>query len=142
MFSYAPPNSEKNRRTPEETMTESRLLDHARPNRRSLLKSAALGSVAAFAAPYVKSSYAAGSLSLGVWDHWVPGANKALDKLCTEWGAKNNCEAKIDCNWKGVPTAVGSQVKPCCSRFDLYQQHAGIDIRDIFPADESKWDKT
>src|ERR1700735_1778295 len=96
MFSYAPPNSEKNRRTPEETMTESRLLDHARPNRRSLLKSAALGSVAALAAPYVKDSFAAGSLALGVWDHWVPGANNALIKLCNEWGAKNNCEVKID----------------------------------------------
>src|SRR6202166_521107 len=49
--------------------------------------------------------------------------------------------AKIKGTWRGVPTAVGSQVKPCCSRFDLFQQHAGIDIRDIFPADESKWDK-
>ncbi|MGC1445561.1 MAG: ABC transporter substrate-binding protein, partial [Xanthobacteraceae bacterium] len=77
-------------------MTESRLLDHARPNRRSLLKSAALGSVAALAAPYVKDSFAAGSLALGVWDHWVPGANNTLTKLCNEWGAKNNCEVKID----------------------------------------------
>ena len=34
----------------------------ARPSRRSLLKSAALGSVAAVAAPYVKDTYAAGSL--------------------------------------------------------------------------------
>ena len=25
---------------------------------------------------------------LGCWDHWVPGANKALDKLCNEWGDK------------------------------------------------------
>ena len=181
----------------------------ARPTRRSLLKSAALGSAAAIAAPYVKDSYAAGSLSLGVWDHWVPGANNTLTKLCNEWGAKNNCEVKIDYitsqgekdkltaaaeaqagtghdimshrdwnirihqnvleplddvvgglikqygpispvaeylakikgTWRGVPTAVGSQVKPCCSRFDLYQQHAGIDVRDLFPADESKWDK-
>ena len=39
-----------------------------------------------------------------------------------------------------MPTTVGSQVKPCCSRFDLYQQHAGIDLRDMFPADESKYD--
>ncbi len=77
-------------------MTESRLVDHACPNRRSLLKSAALGSVAALAAPYVRSSFAAGSLALGVWDHWVPGANNALIKLCNEWGAKNNCEVKID----------------------------------------------
>ena len=40
-----------------------------------------------------------------------------------------------------MPTAVGSQVKPCCSRFDLYKEHAGIDLRDMFPADESKYDK-
>jgi hypothetical protein len=32
-------------------------------------------------------------------------------------------------------------VKPCCSRLDLYKEHAGIDLRDIFPADETKHDK-
>jgi hypothetical protein len=179
-----------------------------RPSRRNLLKSAALGSVAAIAAPYVRDSYAAGSLSLGLWDHWVPGANNTLTKLCNEWGAKNNCEVKIDYitsqgekdkltaaaeaqagtghdimshrdwnirihqnvlepmddvvsqltskygtispvaeylakiegAWRGVPAASGSQIKPCCSRFDLYQEHAGIDLREVFPADESKWD--
>ena len=77
-------------------MTNSPLLASSRPTRRHVLKSAALGSVAAIAAPYVKDSYAAGSLSLGVWDHWVPGANKTLTKLCNEWGAKNNCEVTID----------------------------------------------
>src|SRR5262249_51920171 len=64
--------------------------------RRQVIKSAALGSAAAFAAPYVKDAYAAGTLSLGCWDHWVPGANNALTKLCNEWGAKNNVEVKID----------------------------------------------
>jgi ABC-type glycerol-3-phosphate transport system substrate-binding protein len=49
--------------------------------------------------------------------------------------------AKIKGTWRGVPTAVGSQVKPCCSRIDLYKEHAGLDLRDIFPADESKYDK-
>ena len=49
--------------------------------------------------------------------------------------------AKSKGTWRGVPTAVGSQVKPCCSRFDLYKEHAGIDLRDMFPADESKYDK-
>jgi maltose-binding protein MalE len=184
-------------------------MTHSKLSRRQIIKSAALGSAAVFAAPYVKTSYAAGTLALGVWDHWVPGANNTLTKLCNEWGAKNNCQvtidyitsqgekdkltaaaeaqagtghdimshrdwnirihqeqleplddvvnglikqygpispvaeylAKIKGTWRGVPTAVGSQVKPCCSRFDLYQQHAGIDLRDIFPADESKWDK-
>jgi len=47
-------------------------------SRRNVLKSAALGSAAALAAPYVRGAYAAGTLSLGVWDHWVPGANKTL----------------------------------------------------------------
>jgi ABC-type glycerol-3-phosphate transport system substrate-binding protein len=190
-------------------MIASRLVTASRHTRRNVLKSAALGSVAAIAAPYVKDSYAAGTLSLGVWDHWVPGANAALTGLCNDWGAKNNCEVKIDYitsqgekdkltaaaeaqagtghdimshrdwnirihqnvleplddvvgalikqygpispvaeylakikgTWRGIPTAVGSQVKPCCSRFDLYKEHAGIDVRDMFPADEAKYDK-
>jgi hypothetical protein len=176
--------------------------------RRSLLSSALVGTVAALAAPYVKDSHAAGSLALGVWDHWVPGANKAFAALCNEWGTKNNVEVRIDFitsqgekdkltaaaeaqagtghdimshrdwnirvhaellepldeiaaaliqqygtispvaeylakikgAWRGVPAASGSQIKPCCSRFDLYQEHAGIDLREVFPADESKWD--
>jgi ABC-type glycerol-3-phosphate transport system substrate-binding protein len=64
--------------------------------RRSLLKTAALGTTAALAAPYVHGAYAAGRLTLGCWDHWVPGANAALDKLCAEWGAKNKVEVHID----------------------------------------------
>src|ERR1700751_40434 len=67
-----------------------------RTTRRSLLKSAIFGSVAAIATPYVKDSYAAGSLALGVWDHWVPGANNAFAALCNEWGTKNNVEVRID----------------------------------------------
>ena len=67
-----------------------------RTTRRSLLKSAVFGSVAAIAAPYVKDSHAAGSLALGVWDHWVPGANNAFAALCNEWGTKNNVEVRID----------------------------------------------
>src|ERR1700751_1680255 len=77
-------------------MTHSRLLARTRPTRREVIKSAALGSAAAIAAPYVKGVYAAGSLSLGVWDHWVPGANATLPKLCNEWVAKNNVEVRID----------------------------------------------
>ena len=47
--------------------------------RRSLLKAAVFGSVAALAAPYVKDSYAAGSLALGVWDHWVQYFHGVVD---------------------------------------------------------------
>src|SRR3954468_11183103 len=64
--------------------------------RRTVLKTAALGSVATITAPYVHGAYAAGSLSLGCWDHWVPGANNTLTKICNEWGEKNKVEIKID----------------------------------------------
>ena len=53
-------------------------------------------SAAALAAPYVRSSRAAGSLSVGFWDHWVPRANDGLTKLCNEWAAKEKVDLKID----------------------------------------------
>ena len=180
-----------------------------RISRRSILKSAALGSAAAISAPYVSGVNAAGTITMGCWDHWVPGANKALDKITKEWGDKNKVEvhidyitsqgekdkltaaaeaqagtghdimshrdwniriherlleplddvmgqltksigpvspvaeylAKIKGTWRGIPTTVGSQVKPCQSRFDLYQKYCGIDLRDMFPNDISKYDK-
>jgi hypothetical protein len=177
--------------------------------RRTVLRTTALGTAAVLTAPYVRGAYAAGKLTLGCWDHWVPGANNTLTKLCNEWGEKNKVEihidyitsqgekdkltaaaeaqagtghdimshrdwnvqihqrvleplddvigalikqygpispvaeylARINGTWRGVPTAVGSQVKPCQSRLDLYQEHCGIDLRDMFPADQSKFDK-
>jgi ABC-type glycerol-3-phosphate transport system substrate-binding protein len=177
--------------------------------RRVVLSNAAVGTAALLAAPYVGGAHAAGRLTLGVWDHWVPGANNALTKLCNQWGEKNKVDVQIDYitsqgekdkltaaaeaqagtghdimshrdwniqihaealepldsvvdqlikqygpispaaeylakikgTWRGVPTAVGSQVKPCCSRADLYKQYTGLDLRDMFPADESKYDK-
>ncbi len=177
--------------------------------RRSVLKTAALASTAVIAAPYVRGAYAAGKLTLGCWDHWVPGANATLTKLCNEWGEKNKVEVQIDYitsqgekdkltaaaeaqagtghdimshrdwniqvyqdslepvddvvnalikqygpispvseylakikgRWVGVATTVGAQVKPCQSRLDLYKEHCGLDLRDIFPPDEAKYDK-
>src|SRR5215831_6722441 len=64
--------------------------------RRHVLKTAALGSVAAVTAPYVRGVHAAGTLTLGCWDHWVPGANNTLTKLCNEWGEKNKVDVHID----------------------------------------------
>ncbi len=175
-------------------------------SRRGFLKRTALATTAAIAAPYMRTSYAAGKLSLGAWDHWVPGANNALTAICKEWGDKNHVEVNIDYitsvgdkdlltasaeaqahsghdifqhrawqvqvhrdvlepvddvinrlvkdhgqidtiseylaqhngHWMGVPTITGSQVKPCCSRIDLYKQHAGIDVTKIFPFSEKR----
>lgn len=180
-----------------------------RVSRRVVLKSAALGSAALITAPYVSGVHAAGTITMGCWDHWVPGANNALTKLCNEWGEKNKVDvhidyitsqgekdkltaaaeaqagtghdimshrdwnirihehlleplndvadqlikelgpispvaeylAKIKGTWRGIPTTVGSQVKPCQSRLDLYEKYCGLDLRDMFPPDESKYDK-
>src|ERR1700742_4839394 len=71
-------------------------MTHSRITRRGVLKNAALGSAAAIAAPYVHGAYAAGTITLGCWDHWVPGANGTLTKICNEWGEKNKVEVKID----------------------------------------------
>jgi ABC-type glycerol-3-phosphate transport system substrate-binding protein len=48
------------------------------------------------AAPYVRGAYAAGKLSMGFWDHWVPGANQASTDLVNEWAAKEKVEVQID----------------------------------------------
>src|SRR5258708_10721074 len=63
--------------------------------RRTLLKTAAMATTA-IAAPFVHGAHAAGKLSCGFWDHWVPGANEPLAKLCREWADKEKVDLKID----------------------------------------------
>ena len=181
-------------------------MPRANISRRSLLKTTGLAAAGVLSAPYVRHSHAAGKLALGVWDHWVPGANNTLTRLCNEWGEKNKVEvtidyitsqgdkdlltasaeaqaraghdimshrawqiqvhravleplddvvnaliakagpispvseylARADGKWFGLPTTVGSQVKPCCSRLDLYKQHCGIDLTAIFPPNPNR----
>jgi ABC-type glycerol-3-phosphate transport system substrate-binding protein len=64
-----------------------------RLTRRTLLQTAA---TTALAAPFVRGAFAAGKLSVGFWDHWVPGANDTLTRLCHEWGDKEKVEIAID----------------------------------------------
>lgn len=65
--------------------------------RRSVLQTAvATAATATIAAPFVHGAYAAGSLKVGFWDHWVPGANDTLTRLCKEWAAKEKVDISID----------------------------------------------
>ena len=64
--------------------------------RRRFVGAVAAASGAAIAAPYVRTSHAAGSLAVGFWDHWVPKANDELTALCRAWAAKEKVELKID----------------------------------------------
>jgi ABC-type glycerol-3-phosphate transport system substrate-binding protein len=53
----------------------------------------ALGLVAA---PFVRSANAAGSLSIGLWDHWVPGANAVQSEIIKEWADKEKVDVRVD----------------------------------------------
>ena len=61
-------------------------------SRRQFVAATALSSAALITAPYVRGAYAAGKLSIGFWDHWVPGANKASTDLVNEWAEKEKVE--------------------------------------------------
>src|SRR3954467_15357870 len=65
-------------------------------NRRQFVAATAATSAALITAPYVRGAYAAGKLSVGLWDHWVPGANKASTDVVNEWAAKEKVEVTID----------------------------------------------
>jgi ABC-type glycerol-3-phosphate transport system substrate-binding protein len=64
--------------------------------RRQFVAATAMSSAALIAAPYVRSAHAAGTLSIGFWDHWVPGANKTSTDLVNEWAEKEKVEVSID----------------------------------------------
>jgi ABC-type glycerol-3-phosphate transport system substrate-binding protein len=64
--------------------------------RRRLLATSAAASAVAITAPFVRTAGAAGKLTIGLWDHFVPTANKTSDELVQEWGAKEKVEVQID----------------------------------------------
>jgi ABC-type glycerol-3-phosphate transport system substrate-binding protein len=64
--------------------------------RRQFVAATALSSAAMISAPFVRSANAAGSLTIGLWDHWVPGANKASTDLVNEWAEKEKVAVQID----------------------------------------------
>src|ERR1051325_6712534 len=59
---------------------EQRTMAKTGYTRRRVMETAAAAS-AVFAVPFVRGAHAAGRLSVGFWDHWVPGANDTARKL-------------------------------------------------------------
>jgi ABC-type glycerol-3-phosphate transport system substrate-binding protein len=68
--------------------------ESARPTRRRVLKTAA--AAAALPLVHIRTAGAAGKLSLGLWDHWVPGANDVMQKQVNAWAEKNKVDVNID----------------------------------------------
>jgi ABC-type glycerol-3-phosphate transport system substrate-binding protein len=71
-------------------------MSRKRLSRRQFVAAGALSSAALITAPFVRSAHAAGKLTMGFWDHWVPGANKACAEMVNEWAAKEKVEVAID----------------------------------------------
>jgi ABC-type glycerol-3-phosphate transport system substrate-binding protein len=65
-------------------------------SRRRFVAGTAAASTAFVAAPFVRGAYAAGKLSVGIWDHWVPGANAATETLIKEWAEKEKVDLQLD----------------------------------------------
>jgi ABC-type glycerol-3-phosphate transport system substrate-binding protein len=65
------------------------------PRRQFVARTAAAAAVAVVA-PYVRGAHAAGKLSLGFWDHWVPSGNEATRKLVDEWAKRERVEVQLD----------------------------------------------
>ena len=66
----------------------------SRISRRGALKLTA----AATALPlvHIRTAGAAGKLSIGFWDHWVPGGNDIMQKQVNAWAEKNKVEVSAD----------------------------------------------
>ncbi len=92
-----------------------------RITRRKALKVTAGAVGAALPLVHVQTAAAAGKLSMGVWDHWVPAANPVLKGLIDEWAAKNKVEVTID-----FITSIGNKITLTLGA--EAQAHSGHDI--------------
>ena len=45
---------------------------------------------------HIRTAGAAGKVSIGFWDHWVPGGNDVMQKQVDAWAQKNQAEAHVD----------------------------------------------
>ena len=102
--------------------------------RRRFLKSTATAAAATVAFPYIRTSHAAGKLEVGFWDHWVPGANDVLTKMCQEWAAKEKVDIKIDY----IPSQGQKNLLTIAAEAQAKAGHDMLAFPTWWPADKSK----
>jgi ABC-type glycerol-3-phosphate transport system substrate-binding protein len=102
--------------------------------RRRFLKTTAAASAAVGLASYVRTSHAAGKLEVGFWDHWVPGGNDVLTKLCNEWAAKEKVEIKIDY----IPSVGQKNLLTIAAESQAKAGHDMFAFPTWWPADKAK----
>jgi ABC-type glycerol-3-phosphate transport system substrate-binding protein len=84
-----------------------------------------MSSAALITAPYVRGAYAAGKLSIGFWDHWVPGANDASTAMVKAWAEKEKVDVSIDyitSNNKKIELTVAAEAQ-AKSGHDILQMY-------------------
>lgn len=66
----------------------------SRVSRRKALQIGA--AAAALPLVHIRTAHAAGKVSIGFWDHWVPAGNGVMKKQVEAWAAKNKVEVQAD----------------------------------------------
>src|SRR4051812_44272563 len=106
----------------------------SRYTRRHFLATTAAASAVAFAPPFIRTARAAGKLSVGFWDHWVPKANDALTALCNEWAAKEKVELTIDY----IPSQGQKNILTIAAESQARSGHDILAFPTWWPADKAK----
>lgn len=60
-----------------------------------------------------------------------------VEEMTKKYGEYNpNAQylAKLNGHWRAVPTSVQDQSFPMVTRFDIWKEHAGVDVQALFPA--------
>jgi ABC-type glycerol-3-phosphate transport system substrate-binding protein len=102
--------------------------------RRSALKTAALATTALISAPYVRGAHAAGKLSIGFWDHWVPGANKTSEEITRAWAEKEKVEVTIDY----IPSQGNKNLLTIAAEEQARSGHDVLAMPSWWPQDKAK----
>jgi ABC-type glycerol-3-phosphate transport system substrate-binding protein len=103
-------------------------------SRRRLLAGAATAATGLVAAPFVHTAGASGKLTLGIWDHWVPGANTAFTEMVNAWAAKEKVEVQIDY----ISSQGGKLLLTIAAEAQARSGHDIITINNWLPAQHSK----
>ncbi len=74
-------------------MTITRIGTHT-VSRRTTLKLAT--AAASLPLVHIRTAHAAGKLSIGFWDHWVPAGNDVVKKQVQAWSDRNKVEVQAD----------------------------------------------
>ncbi|MCW8088350.1 ABC transporter substrate-binding protein [Sabulicella glaciei] len=85
-------------------------------------------------------------ISLSPWDvgtyaDQLEPVDDVMNRLIAKYGPANQVAeylAKHRGGWRAVPATSGTQNKPALCRFDLLQEHAGLDVRAMWPAENRK----